>query len=94
MYAYRYIYADGHAQECDSCGYTAPLAEFPRRSLAERDQRKLICEVCATTEIGSITDYASRSHDIELFRVVAQSTNLILDKMTGRFPTPPESDAS
>lgn len=66
---------------CQSCGWEAPLAEFRRRKIV--DETKLICEVCANSEIGGVTDYL-RDEDIGIYRSIAQCTNLILDKLTDR----------
>lgn len=81
MTEYKYIHeGQGHYKECESCGWVAPLAQFER----EGNTHKMTCEVCASTLTGKASDYGFG--DVELYINMAQSVNLLLDKLLNRKP--------
>lgn len=86
---FKYNYVDGDLDgdllACDSCSWVAPLAKYEAMSAMRRGEIKYICEVCASTEIGSATDYALQGN-LVLYRALAQCTNMVLDQITGRKP--------
>lgn len=82
---YKYMLSHGDICTCESCEAEAPLAwfdtGFPRT-------KKKICEVCATTTIGRITEYAPRDPAAmqrrDDLKIMAQVANHLLDKLTPR----------
>lgn len=68
--------------ECDSCGAIAPLSKFRRRKVGHINENRDLCELCASSQIGTATDYLTEN--VDLFRAIAQVGNLILDKITKR----------
>lgn len=89
MNEYKYI-KDGpkYFNECESCGWVAPLASFPIHNPPKKfegKENKLICEVCSSTIVGIATEYESSSYQpLNLFVALAQGINLVLDKTTNR----------
>ena len=67
-------------RECDSCHYPAKnLTEYIRR-----DEKKTLCELCASTDAGSVLDYP-RNYDAQvapILRTLCFIGNLILDTLT------------
>lgn len=98
---FRYLQSHaGNICSCDSCGSEAPLEWFS--GLPGQRQRKL-CEVCADTLIGRLTEIGASApeeyHRREPLRIMAQVANHLLDKLTQRLHEqetaeilPPESD--
>jgi hypothetical protein len=80
---YRYLKRDGDILTCNSCACEAPLAHFDGG--AGRRARDL-CEVCASTFIGNMTQYATLYSTEQRDQAViqAQVANLMLDKLTPR----------
>lgn len=74
-----------HEKDCESCcAEGVPLAEFERRQApVNSGATKYICEVCASTNIGTITDYTKQYEldTIELARVIGNVTNLLLKEI-------------
>jgi hypothetical protein len=74
--------------ECQSCGSVAPLADFKINAsdATMRQVAKELCEICASTFIGNVTNY-DRVYTVQEKTVcicVAQVANLLLDKLTCR----------
>lgn len=84
MTTYEYIDDGGDTMECESCGWEAPLAEFDHPDVRQRGTKVQICEVCASTACGN--PLMMYRDDGGIFRAIAQTTNLVLDKATGRKP--------
>lgn len=79
---YKYIRNEiGDVLECDSCDSIAPLAEF-NESFPK--QKRSLCELCASSQIGNVTLHPEQYPDSEIFEALAQVGNIILDKITGR----------
>lgn len=80
---YEYLIEGHWVRGCDSCGAKAPLGKFGGRGKRER----CLCKLCAESFVGNATKHSDRYDDVNLFKVVAQIGNLILDEITGREPT-------
>ena len=89
---FTYRVEDGWIEECECCSSPAPLAEFDSGMMDGK--KKLICEICASTIIGRLTEYKSHRDDRDTLICMAQMGNLILDKLTGRPPAAPTGPLS
>ena len=81
--SYEYVVEDGDVMDCESCSFPAPLRTF-RGYPGKPD--KQICKVCAETFIGNHTESNSFDPQLEIFRVIAQATNIVLDAVLSRKP--------
>lgn len=68
-------------QGCVSCGCEVPLASFdwgpPYNDYGLKE--RMLCEVCASTDIGTMTRH--RSDNYKIAKVIAQVANLIIGKL-------------
>jgi hypothetical protein len=84
---YEYVVEDGDVKDCESCSFPAPLQTFQGYP-GKPD--KQICKVCAETFIGNRLEASHYDESRELFRVIAQVANLILDEVKDRHPPTPK----
>jgi MinD superfamily P-loop ATPase len=80
---YKYMYDEGCLVECDSCQSVAPLAAFDPY---HENEKCHFCEVCSGSLISRITMASTRDPNKDLYVIIAQVGNVILDKITGRKP--------
>lgn len=73
---------DGEPVACESCGYLAPLFDFPRIEQGKiSDERVALCELCAGTMVG--TDYMNARPD-KIGATIVYCANTILAALAGR----------
>ena len=86
---------DDEIVECNSCGYPAPLRTFDSHTeAAMRNSEPLateprnLCEICATSPVGTHTAYPRQHPEYTTTVVVAYCTNAVLDQL-GKFANAP-----
>lgn len=79
---FKYVIDGTWVSECESCGAQAPLAKVEYSNVPFRGEYRNICEVCYKTSIGRNTERVNE--ETEIFRVIAQVANHIIDITTSR----------
>lgn len=74
---------NGDLDVCDACGSEVPTAAFPFMDMRRRDEKKRLCEICASSHVGSTVEYARE--DSRILQTMAQIANQVLLKL-GAFP--------
>lgn len=78
--------------ECEACGYTTRLFEFPSKGWNPKQHTpeaatKRICRLCSNTATGMLADCYSSTHSCKehapVLRTMCYLANLLLDEMTG-----------
>lgn len=89
MIRYEYKRSDGMLLACETCASEAPLAEFSGMGLLTNEPKKRsLCEVCTVTYISNMVTY-NKVYSMEeqhIATLLAQVTNHLLDRLTGRGP--------
>lgn len=83
---FRYQYEDEELIHCHCCNFPAPLALFMRhreRLAPLEKENQWLCEICATTVIGDITNYPSQcgADGMRLYTSIAWIGNYIVHEL-------------
>lgn len=73
-------------QECSACGYPAKeLKEYRNQNIIgpHANEKKLLCELCARTMLGTYTDYPDqhKGPELSVMRQITFVANAILDAL-------------
>jgi len=84
MSEFEYKFDGEYVHECNSCQWEAPLKKSKYRSEDLKNEERFLCEVCYETRVSSATDYLTQYPDRDIYVMIAQTANLLLDKFTKR----------
>lgn len=86
MSEFEYKFEGKYIRECSSCQWEAPLKKTEYRSRELKNGERFLCEVCCKTRASSVTDYVDQYPDRDIYIMIAQTANLLLDKLYHRKP--------